>query len=48
VHNVSDVGHTEGHTAEPLARDLSRLGVDVAATKLKKYKLPVVIKFQQI
>jgi hypothetical protein len=38
VHNASDVRQIEVHTAEPLAPDHSRLEVEIAITKLKKYK----------
>jgi hypothetical protein len=40
VHNVSDVRQTEVHTAEPLVPGPSRLEVEVAIAKLKKYKSP--------
>jgi hypothetical protein len=40
VHNVSDVRQIEVHTAEPLAPGPSRLGVEIATAKLKKYKSP--------
>jgi hypothetical protein len=40
VHNVSDVRQTEVHTAEPLAPSSSRLEIEVAITKMKKYKSP--------
>jgi hypothetical protein len=38
VHNVSDVRQTEVHTAEPLVPGPSRLEVEIAIAKLKKYK----------
>jgi hypothetical protein len=38
VHNVSDVGQIEVHTAEPLVPSLSCLEVEIAIAKLKKYK----------
>jgi hypothetical protein len=38
VHNVSDVRQIEVHTAEPLVPGPSRLEVQVAIAKLKKYK----------
>jgi hypothetical protein len=38
VHNVSDVRQIELHTAEPLVPGPSRLEVEVAIAKLKKYK----------
>jgi hypothetical protein len=38
VHNVSDVGQTEVHTAEPLVSGPSRLEVEIAVAELKKYK----------
>jgi hypothetical protein len=38
VHNVSDVRQIEVHTAEPLVPSLSRLEVEIAIAKLKKYK----------
>jgi hypothetical protein len=40
VHNVSDVRQTEVHTAEPLVPGPSRLEVETAIAKLKKYKSP--------
>jgi hypothetical protein len=40
VHNVSDVRQIEIHTAEPLVPDPSRLEVEIAIAKLKKYKSP--------
>jgi hypothetical protein len=38
LHNVSDVRQTEVHTAEPLVPCPSRLEVEIAIAKLKKYK----------
>jgi hypothetical protein len=40
VHNVSDVRQIEVHKAEPLVPGPSRLEVEIAIAKLKKYKLP--------
>jgi hypothetical protein len=40
VHNVSDVRQIEVHTAEPLLHGPSRLEVENAIAKLKKYKSP--------
>jgi hypothetical protein len=40
VHSVSDVRQIEVHTAEPLVPGPSRLEVETATIKLKKYKLP--------
>jgi hypothetical protein len=40
VHNVSDVRQIEVHRAEPLVPGPSRLEVEIAIAKLKKYKLP--------
>jgi hypothetical protein len=40
VHNVSDVGQIEVHTAEPLVPGPSRPEVETAIAKLKKYKSP--------
>jgi hypothetical protein len=40
VHNVSDVRQIEVHTAEPLVPGPSRLEVETAIAKLKKYKSP--------
>jgi hypothetical protein len=40
MHNVSDVRQIEIHTAEPSISGPSRLEVEIAITKLKKYKLP--------
>jgi predicted nucleic acid-binding protein len=39
VHKVSDVTQIEIHKAEPLVPGLSRLEVEIATAKLKKYKL---------
>jgi hypothetical protein len=40
VHNVSDVMRLELHTAEQLVPALSRLEIEIAIAKLKKYKSP--------
>jgi hypothetical protein len=40
VHNVSEVRQIELHTAEPLAPGPSRLELEIAIVKLKKYKSP--------
>jgi hypothetical protein len=40
VHNDSDVRQIEVHTAEPLVPGPSRLEVEIAIAKLKKYKSP--------
>jgi hypothetical protein len=40
VHNVSDVRQILVHTAEPLVPGPSRLEVEIAIAKLKKYKSP--------
>jgi hypothetical protein len=40
VHDVCDFKETEVHTAEPLIPVPSRLEVEIAIVKLKKYKLP--------
>jgi hypothetical protein len=40
VHNVSDVRQIEVHRAEPLVPGPSRLEVEIAIAKLKKYKSP--------
>jgi hypothetical protein len=40
VHNVSDVRQIEVHAAEPLVPDPSRLEVEIAIEKFKKYKSP--------
>jgi hypothetical protein len=40
VHNISDVRQIEVHMAEPLVSDPSRLEVEIAIVKLKKYKSP--------
>jgi hypothetical protein len=40
VHNVSDVRQIEVHVAEPLVAGPSRLEVEIAIAKLKKYKSP--------
>jgi hypothetical protein len=39
-HNVSDVRQIEVHTTEPLVPGPSCLEVEIAITKLKKYKSP--------
>jgi hypothetical protein len=38
VHNVSDIRQIEVHTTEPLVPGPSRLEVEIAVAKLKKYK----------
>jgi hypothetical protein len=40
VHNVSDVRQIEVHTAETLVPGPSRIEVEIAIAKLKKYKSP--------
>jgi hypothetical protein len=40
VHNVSDFWQTEIHTAGPLAPGSSCPEVEIAISKLKKYKWP--------
>jgi hypothetical protein len=40
VHNISEVKQIEVHTAEPLVHGPSRLEVEIAIAKLKKYKSP--------
>jgi hypothetical protein len=40
VHNVSDVRQTEVYIAEPLVPSPSRLEVEIAIAKFKKYKSP--------
>jgi hypothetical protein len=40
LHNVSDVRQIEAHTAELLIPGPSRLEVEIAFAKLKKYKSP--------
>jgi hypothetical protein len=40
VHSISDVRQIEVHTAKPLAPGSSRLEVEIAIAKLKKYKSP--------
>jgi hypothetical protein len=40
VHNISDVRQIEIHMAEPLVPGPSRLEVEIAIAKLKKYKSP--------
>jgi hypothetical protein len=40
VHNVSDVRQIEVHTADPLVPGPNRLEVEIAISKLKKYKSP--------
>jgi hypothetical protein len=38
VHNVSDIWQIKVHTAEPLVPGPSRLEIEIAIAKLKKYK----------
>jgi hypothetical protein len=40
VHNVSDVRQIEVYMAEPLVPGPSRLQIEIAITKLKKYRSP--------
>jgi hypothetical protein len=40
THNVSDIRQIEVHTAEQLISGYSRLEVEIAIVKLKKYKSP--------
>jgi hypothetical protein len=40
VHNISDVRQIEEHTAETLVPGPSRLEVEIAIAKLKKYRSP--------
>jgi hypothetical protein len=40
IHNLSDVRQIEIHMAEPLVPGPSRLEVEIAIAKLKKYKSP--------
>jgi hypothetical protein len=40
VHNVSDVRQREVYKAEPLVPGSSRLEVEIAIAKLKRYKSP--------
>jgi hypothetical protein len=40
VHNVSHIRQIEAHTAEPLVPGPSRLDVEIAIAKLKRYKSP--------
>jgi hypothetical protein len=40
VHNARDAGQIEIHMAEPLVPGPSRLEVEIAIAKLKKYKSP--------
>jgi hypothetical protein len=47
VHNVSDVRQIEVHTVAPLEPGPSRLEVEIATAKLKKYKAPESDKFRQ-
>jgi hypothetical protein len=41
AHHVSDIRQIEVHTAEPLVPGPSRLEVQIAIARLKKYKSPV-------
>jgi hypothetical protein len=47
VHNIRDVRQIEVHTAEPLVPGPSRLEVEIATAKLKKYKSPGSEQFRQ-
>jgi hypothetical protein len=40
VHRVSDIRQVEVHTAEPLVSDPTPFEVEIAVTKLKRYKSP--------
>jgi hypothetical protein len=40
VHGVSDIRQIEIHTVEPLVPDPSPFEVEIAITKLKRYKSP--------
>jgi hypothetical protein len=40
VHNISDVRQREVHTTEPVVLGPSRLEIEIAIVKLKKYKSP--------
>jgi hypothetical protein len=40
VHGLSDVKQQELHTSEPLVPNPSSFEVEIAITKLKRYKLP--------
>jgi hypothetical protein len=40
VHSVTDIRQIEVHAAEPLVPGPSRLGVEIAIAKLKRYKSP--------
>jgi hypothetical protein len=44
VHKVNDVRQIDVHTAEPLVPGPSRLEVEIAIAKLKKYKSPELIQ----
>jgi hypothetical protein len=48
VYNVSDVRQIEVHADEPLVHGPSRLEVEIAIAKLKKYKSPSTIRFHSI
>jgi hypothetical protein len=47
VHRVSDVRPMEIHISEPLVPESSPFEVEKAITKLKRYKLQILVKFQQ-
>jgi hypothetical protein len=47
VYNVSGVRKTDIHTDEPLVPGPSRLEVEIAVAKFKKYKSLGSVKFQQ-
>jgi hypothetical protein len=46
VHGSSDIRQTEIHAAVPLIPEPSRLEVEDALEKVKRYKLTVLVKFQ--
>jgi hypothetical protein len=47
MYDVSIVRQIEAHMAEPLVPGPSRLEVEIAIAKLKKYDRQVVMKFRQ-
>jgi hypothetical protein len=46
VHGVDGVRQTEMHTAEPFVPEPSASEVQVPIGKLKRYKSPVLLRFQ--
>jgi hypothetical protein len=47
VHDINDVRQTEMHTTEPLVPESSCFEVEIPTFKLKRYKSPGTVIFQQ-